>query len=267
MPGLTETLYPTAEAVMNRARAFVNDAFNGGAGRILTDSAPFTIEYLNSAIEELQDELDNIGSITLIIDNVILTPVTPVVAINPQVQVNISFTGYFDGTTNHSLPALPGDCILVDKVWEAITGSSNPFTEMHQCPSGALPSRLQGTYLREWEYRQDAICMVGSQSTEDLRIRYHTRFLPIGAGSTLSNVQIGILASTNQIATLVAYNYARARGAMQANIMQADAERMKALIKNRYIRRSQFTPTSRHPYSDGEGSTFGVGPWITPPMQ
>lgn len=259
MPGLIETAYPTTEAVMNRARAFVNDAFNGGAGRILTDAAPFTVEYLNAAIEELQDELDNVGVISFIVDNVILTPVTPVVTIDPEAQVSISYTGYFDGTTNHDTPALPSDCILVERLWETITGSALPFRPMIEHPSGALPSRLQGTYLCDWEYRGDAIYMLGSTSTEDIRIRYHTRFLPVQPGSISSDVQINILASTNAIATLVAYNYARARGALQSNIMQADAEKQKNLIKNRYIRRAQQTPANRIAYNDDQNI---AGPWI-----
>ena len=247
MPGVGQTNYPTGEQVMNRARAMVNDAWNGGAGRILTDSAPFTVEYLNSALEELQDDLANNGAITLTIDNVILTPITPVAAPDPSVQVSVSYEGYFDGQVMHAAPALPADLAIVDCLWERVTGSNDSFAPMHEAES-ALTSRFQGALLRDWEYRSDAIFMVGSTQTEDLRLRYQTRFPTIGAGVNLSSVQINVLASVNALASLVAYNYARARGAAQAQMMKADAKEQKDRILNRYVRHNQGKPCYRQPY-------------------
>ena len=101
--------YPNAEQVMNRARAFVNDAFQGGAGRILTDKAPFTGEYLNSALEELAQIIRNRGVITLEYDNVILTPITALPQPNPTVQIYVSFNGFFDGKELNKIPVLPGN--------------------------------------------------------------------------------------------------------------------------------------------------------------
>lgn len=243
---------------MNRARAFVNDAYSGGAGRILTDSAPFSVEYLNSALEYVQDRLGNTGVITLIVDNFILTPVTPVPNPNPAIQTNISYTGYFDGTANHATPALPGDCIAVLKLWERAANSSENFVEMAQ-PQGGLCSRIQGTWLNEWEYRQDAIYMIGSTQTEDIRMRYVTRFTPIAKGTDLTTVSIQILASTEALAHVVAHRYARARGAPQTATMKEDAEEAIRQILNRYIQRAQEIDTHRLPYDDG-GSSALYGP-------
>ena len=255
MPGVGQNPYPLAEDVMNRARALVNDAYQGGAGRILTDAAPFTIEYLNSAIEELQDDLGNNGVITLIVDNVILTPITPVITPDPSVQVSISYDGYFDGSTMHALPALPGDCISVKQLWERVTGSGENFSPMYE-PQAYLCPRTQDLLLRQWEYRGDAIWMVGSTQTEDIRIRYESRFTPIGKGTNLTTVQVNILASTNALATIVGYIYARARGAAQAQIMQADAETQKKKIINRYVRRAQGQPCSRQPYGGSSQGSY-----------
>lgn len=247
MPIVEQTMYPSAEQVMNRARAFVNDAWGGGAGRILTDSAPFSIEYLNSALEELQDDIGNNGVITLTIDNYILTPVTPAAIIDPSIQVSISYEGYFDGSVMNAAPVLPGDCVMVEKLWERVTNSGTNFFPMHE-PVSSLPSRLQDVFLYDWEYRTDAIFMVGSTNTEDIRMRYQTRFPTINAGTTLTNVQINILASINSLASIVAYNYARARGAAQAQVMKADSEAQKSRIINRYIRHKQDAPAYREPY-------------------
>ena len=124
--------YPNAEQVMNRARAFVNDAFQGGAGRILKDTAPFSVEYLNSALEELAQRIRNRGVITLEYDNYILTPLTALPAPNPAIQTYVGFNGYFDGTKLNKVPFLPGNCLQVLEVWERQTGSGLPFQPMKQ---------------------------------------------------------------------------------------------------------------------------------------
>lgn len=254
MPVVQQTNYPSALDVMNRARALVNDAYQAGAGRILTDAAPFTIEFLNSAIEELQDDLGNNGVITLIVDNVLLTPITPVITPDPSVQVSISFDGYFNGTSMTATPALPSDCVAVLQLWERVTGTQG-FLPMAE-PQGPLCPQMQTAYQGHWEYRGDAIWMPGSTQTEDIRIRYESRFTPIGKGTELDTVQVNILASTNALATLVAYNYARARGAAQAQMMKADAEEQKRKIINRYTRRGQGKPCHRQPYAQSDSNDF-----------
>lgn len=254
----TQTAYPNAQQVMNRARAFVNDAFRGGAGRILTDQAPFTTEYLNAALEELQDKISTNGVITLIQDNIILSPITPVTGSNPAQKLFIGYNGFFNGTNMVSLPRLPSNLITIDKVWERQTGSGLPFKEMTQ-PMEGLPSILQGPWLNVWEYRQDAIYLTGSTIAEDLRVRGQIRFVPVSAedNDDFANVEINILASVNALATLVAYNYARARGAAAAQQMQADAEKMMRYIVRRYTRRAQGVYYNRRGYGES-GDRRGV---------
>ena len=260
--------YPTAAQVMNRARAFVNDAFRGGAGRILTNQAPFTTEYLNSALEELQDKISNNGVITLIRDNVILTPITALATVDPSVQIQVAYNGFYNGSEWVTSPMLPADVRAVQKVWERQTGSGQPFRPMTQSQEG-LPSVYQTSWLNRWEYREDAICMVGSTVTEDLRIRYESRFQSIPADSSEDNWQdteIAILSSVNALATIVAYNYARARGAAQAQVMQADSDRQMRYIVRRYTRRAQSVPYRRQPYGanggkDGSGLYYSNLPY------
>ncbi len=245
---------------MNRARAYVNDAFNAGAGRILTDQAPFTVEYLNGALENLQDRLRDYGAITLIRDNIIMSPITPIVKIDPAVQINVSFTGFFDGTTQHSDPKLPADCLVPITLYERETGSGNDFNPMEQIQNN-LPSASQCQYLGIWEWRGgqagDAIWMIGATTSRDLRLRYQGQLVPIAAASQenpWSNVQIAIQASVEALAHLVAYRYARARGAQAAAIMQADADGAIHSILNRYVKQSQGIRYERQPYDrDSDG--------------
>lgn len=256
--GNNQSAYITAEDVMNRARAFVNDAFRGGAGRILTDTAPFTTEYLNAALEELQDELGNSAAgIILLQDNILLSPIPPLPNPDPSVQVSIGYNGISSIASGvppipaAPLPRIPANIITVEKLWERQLGSGLPFQEM-TTPMQNLGSILQGAWLYQWEYRQDAIWLTGSTQVEELRMRGMIRQIPIAAAdsSDLDGVQISILASTNALATLVAYNYARARGAAQAQLMQADAKHMTRLIKNRYSRRAQGIQYNRRSYGE-----------------
>jgi hypothetical protein len=238
----------------------VNDSFNAGAGRILKDNAPFSVEYLNGALEELQDELRDYGAVTLIRDNYIMSPITPVVAQDPAVQINVSYTGFFDGTTQRSLPKLPADMIVPLDLWERETGSGNNFGLMYT-PQGGLPSSWQCQYLGVWEWRGgqagDAIWMVGATTSRDLRLRYQAQLLPISPSTTenpWTNIQVSVLASIEAMAHLVAYRYARARGPEAAAVMKADGEMALYSIKNRYVKESQGTRFERTPYNRDGGA-------------
>src|SRR5689334_20043156 len=107
MPIGAPSTYPIVEDIMNLARTFVLDTMPGannvqGEGQILTDTAPFTIPMLNTAIRWLQRKLGNNGAATLIQDNIILTGLTPVNGplglgiVDPSVQVSVTYAGYFD---------------------------------------------------------------------------------------------------------------------------------------------------------------------------
>lgn len=246
---------------MNRARAYINDSFSGGAGRVLTDQAPFTIEYLNGALENLQDRLRDYEAMTLIRDNYIMSPIAPPVPLpNPEIQINVSFIGFFDGVTQHATPKLPADLIVPITLSERETGSGNNFGEMY-VPQGGLPSSWQTQYLGVWEWRGgqsgDAIWMVGATTSRDIRLRYQAVLAPI-APSTQQNpwsdTQIAIQASVEALAHLVAYRYARARGAQAAAIMQADADGAIHSILNRYVKQSQGTRYERQPYNRDGGA-------------
>lgn len=245
---------------MNRARAIGNDAFRGGQGRILTDTAPMTVEYLNSALEELQDKIGTNGVITLVDDNIILTPITPLAAPDPSIQIFISYNGFFDGTKMNQAPFIPANVLTVLKVWERQTGSGLPFKPMDQ-PEDGLPSISQGIWLGVWEYRKDAIYLTGCTQTEDLRIRAEIKLGTIASGANLAQTQIGILASVNALATLVVYHYALARGAQAAQIMKQDAAEHMRYITRRYSRRAQRIPYQRRAYGDsGDRRTVWL-PW------
>src|SRR5271170_2633020 len=86
--------FANMEKVLNNARAIANESYNEGQGEIFTDDAPFTINYVNSSLQELQDRLENNASVTLIIDNFYLLNLEAI-ALDPTAQVFIDYTGYY----------------------------------------------------------------------------------------------------------------------------------------------------------------------------
>jgi hypothetical protein len=244
--------YPTAERVDNLARAIINDTFNNGAGRILTDANKATFEYLNSAIEYVQDELGNHG-IPTFTKEIILTPILPVAVSDPTVYPSISYTGYFDGKNTHTTPVIPQDLLVPWRLWERQTGSNAPFHEMGR-PEDGLPSYRQDFKLRQWEWRGDSIFLLGATQTNDIRLRYEAR-LPF---VTQPTDIIPIKGVTNILAQLLAYKYAKARGAVQAADLMADANKMIQQICNRNARMNQRRRYRRQAWGGNNGD-WGIG--------
>jgi hypothetical protein len=221
LPSVQTAVYPTAEQVMNLARAIVNDMLRTSAGQVLTDSAPFSIEYLNAAMEDCQEYLANNGLPTQILDNVILGAIPPVPVIDPSVQVYLGYNGYFNGqviltpTSTPPAPLLPADMILPLRLWERQTGSGSQFVPMEPAKDG-LPSRNQGAYFGPWDWLQGSIYLIGSTQTRDIRLRYEQALPLIGTGANLAQTTIPISGGKRALAFGVAEYYTAARGGPQA---------------------------------------------------
>jgi hypothetical protein len=95
----TPNSFANLEDIMMNARAISNESYNGGAGEVFTDTAPFTIQYINSSLNELQDRLENNAVVVLTVDNFILSGLEPILSPDPALQTFLSFDGY-GGYTN-----------------------------------------------------------------------------------------------------------------------------------------------------------------------
>lgn len=257
--------YPTIELIANRARTIVNDAFTSrsgvpGGGRILTDNSASLIPYFNGALEEVQQRLRNNSVQLFTIDNAILTPITPVTQIDPSVQVALTSTGYFNGTTQSPTPQLPNDLIVPMKLWSRPTGSALPFKEMTQ-PQEGLLSYNQGPYLTTWEWRDDGIYMNGATESNDIRIRYQKGLPYITGKENFKTTVIPIQGCVEVVAYLIARQYALSRGAQDVTGLDAQAEKFMRLLINQYVRQRQSVEYRRPPYGQGQRnrsrSTYG----------
>lgn len=256
-PSVTVSVYPTGEAVMNLARAFINDSFRGGAGRILTDAASFTIPYLNSAQRKLQDYLAVNGVSSFVKDNYKMLNIPAVVEADASVQCTIDWQGYFNGTQMYKNPILPQDMLVPLDLRERQTGSGQQFKPM-KTPQDGLPSRKQTGVFGVWEWRNDKIALIGATMNRDLQLRYEARLPLINTGANLSEAKIMIRDSTDALAWQVAYLFANARGSQQAPMLAANFDSQAAYIVTRYSRRDQRIQYRRKSFARQRG-VIGLG--------
>jgi hypothetical protein len=210
------------------------------AGDVFTD--PVLIPFLNSGYRQLQYELANNGIETFIKDNVVFT-LTPVVAVDPSVQVTLSDSGYNDGTNNYNPPQLPTDMLVPLRLWERQTGSTELWIPMQQRKDG-LPGENQQQRLRYWEWRTDGLVFLGATQSEDIRVRYES-FLPDVVQGT-DPIQIRV--ATDAVAYFTAGFACQSRGSPAAAQFESMGEEASRKMKVRGVRRQQHTMHRRKPY-------------------
>jgi len=263
MPNVPQLGFPTVSEIMDLARSRVNDTFTGIAGtqgRILTNNAPFTLPFLNSAFRQLQRKLRNEGVTFPIRDFIVLNALAPVVEPDPSKVVSVGFNGYFNGTTMYASPKLPGDCMQVSLVRQRVTGSNLQFTPMIQAQEG-LASGYQNNWLGMWEWRGYQIFMNGSLQTQDIMIRYLSGQPPINVpAADFDTTNIYIIDCQDALANMIAEMYGTARGGNPAQIASVKAAADEAVedMATEWVRRSQTVNYQRQSYGDGGSTSNGT---------
>ena len=260
-PSVLSGTYPNAEECLVLARSIANDTLRSTAGQILTDTAPFTLPFLNMAIQTVSKSLANNGLSTTIIDNVILSSLTPVTDVAPDVQVYVSPNGYFNGTTMSPTPRLPSNMIVPLRVWERVTGSGQLFVPVRPAHDG-LPSRNQGTYMFQYEWRGDYLWFVGATSPIDIRLRFKGSLPIIANDANLEETFIQIRGGSRAIAYEVVAAYAEARQSAltpgQSQAARARAEFHTNELINEFVKMQQREGFRPRGFRDGENSIDGA---------
>lgn len=257
-----QSIFPTMEDVMQLARAMVNDLFPGVAGqvgRILSDSSPFTIIYLNSAFRTIQRKLRNEGCTFPIVDGYIITGLPPVVNPDPGIFCQISQLGYNNGTQVFAALKLPSDCFNVQRCRQRQTNTNLQFTTMIPA-NGGLSSQYQNNWLGMWEWRGYSIFFNGSTQQQDMMIRYTQGQPPLAAPpADFSTTQIAIQDSQEALAAHVAWMYGSTRGGNAAGVASAKATRDEAIddMALEQIRAKQVETARRASYQGGGSDNTG----------
>jgi hypothetical protein len=253
MPAITP--YPTAETVLNVARAAMADAgvdpISGLiVGDVFTDDRPGTLVTLQAAYDWAQSELANNGvetfAKTTIIQNVPATATT-----DPGLEVHLSFTGYFDGVNNNAAPILPGDLRIPLLLGQRQAGVPNAFMPVDPANDG-LSSRAKTTYLTEWEWRGDAIYTQGALLALDWKLRY-IPYLPklTLAGGGQQNLLV--LNCENAVGYKAAALFAASVGGEGAGTLEEQAKGFLEQMVVQTSRKQQRGNHRRIPYSARRG--------------
>jgi hypothetical protein len=257
MTQVQEGTYPIAEDVMNDSRALINDMIRQTGGSILTDTAPFSVPMLNISIRKTQRYLANNGLLSNVVDNSILASIPVVGNQDPGTQVYISALGYNSGTQMFSQPVLPPDLILPLSLAQRQSGSGAQFTPMEPA-KGPLMSRIPGPYFGEWEWRNDAINMVGCTNVMDIRVRYEARLPRISPTANLTQTTINIRDGEDALTSGVVMVYSFSRGAAQRAEAKAIWKEDCDELINRYVRKDQRIAVRPKGFAAGGGTIDGA---------
>jgi hypothetical protein len=241
--------YPTLDHVLRLARVYTNDAAQTLDGNLLALSQPYTLEYVNSAWHKLQDELAEAGAPRLERE-VILQQVPIASALDPAVQVSVSYIGSNDGALLWSSPILPQDLMEPMRLHERQTGMIGNFIPMKQSTDG-LPRIVQGQRLRWWDWKDDSLYFTGATQLNDLLLRYYA-YLPDIPNDP--KAQLGILRCQRAMGFYIAGEFAAARGSTAAADLMSKGDDAVQKMTIRIARVKQRLSRRRKPYGRVRGS-------------
>src|ERR1700680_3071279 len=257
MPVLPSSSYVSIESVTNLIRAIANDMIYSQAGEILTDNANFMFPLLNDSLEWFQNEMNNHGVTTFEKETFLLavTPSAFTPANDSGQQVNISDTGYFDGTLSHVAPQIPVDLLVPLKLWERQTGANEGWVQMRSIPDG-LPSKAPSSRFGMWEWRQDALYIPRAKQENDLRLRY------TGSHAILVTPMdtLYFRGATGTMAYKTVAAYLASKNPQAAQMADGEAKLRLGQLTLRTSRENQRTRYSRRAYGSSRG-----GPRFRPP--
>src|ERR1700722_44092 len=151
MPVQTTSPYPTAEQVLEAARVMANDMQISIDGDILSDAQPYIFPMINLCYEKLQRRLIRSG-VNTYNKYLIITNLVPVASTDPTTQVQLMYTGYYDGNVIHANPTLPEDLIIPLEIWERQSLTNNRWCCMGRVADSTTTSwQTGGSRGGEWE--------------------------------------------------------------------------------------------------------------------
>lgn len=221
------------------------------AGEIITDQANVMAPLLNDALEWFQNEMNNHGVQTFTKET-FLYNVLPKATSDPGIQVIVSDTGYFDGVQNYALPQVPPDLLTPLVLWERQSNSQENWVPMRGPIKDGLPAISPGSRLGLWDWREDAICMVGATQSNDLRLRYSGTVLQFVTPQDILYFRGGC----GPVAYYMVATYMMSKDADAAELAMKMAGQRVSQIATRNARTKQRVASVRRSYGSSAGTRF-----------
>lgn len=258
--------YPSLQSIASLFRSQINDDMSGatntpGEGQIATNTSPFLLAFMNSAIRDVYSDLRNVGDPALVLDNYILTGIPPLTAPNPAVRVTLSYTGYNNGFTWSSAWMLPISCQRVLGLWERQSGVNATFVPMQQVQW--LPGGYQTQRMGVWAMEQNAVVMPGSLQMVDLRLRCLITYPDNFNAATLdfAHTYVPILDCTNAIVAKMVVLYAKRFAPEQYPMAIAEDARFIDKLKLEVVRQRQSIQNTRAEFGAEATGSFTDWYW------
>lgn len=246
MPSLTTSPYPTAEDVLLAARVMSNDAQFSVDGDILNDDQPYVFPMLQLCYEKLQKRLIR-GGMNTYNKYWEVDDLTAVATADPTTQVQLSYTGYFDGVNANATPTLPPDLIVPLEVWSRQSGTINRWSKLGQV-SDSITTSSQTSAFGEWDFENDVLFFPGSTISNDLRIK-GICFAPELTGP---DSQVFVVGCKVALAALIGEMAAKSRGGSEAAAAyKVESENEIQLLLAPYARKEAYASFVRKPFRGG----------------
>jgi hypothetical protein len=228
--------YPLVSDIMNAARTRVNDAIASIGGQTLKNNQPFTGPLVALAWQRLQQFLVGLGYVTLE-SSLLISGLPPAFTNDPGVEVSLSWLGYFDGNTLNTAFVLPQNLIrpMKDGLEQRLSLNNPPvpvlggavMTPMDET-LGPMAHVSKDLWLRQWQWREDAIWMTGALAPNDVRIRFAKYLADLDV--TSSTAVAPIMRCTDALSGFIAVEFSGARGDLDRAALLAEAEANAAIL-------------------------------------
>jgi len=246
-PSTNTAPYDEIETILYFARVIANDAGLSMAGTLLNDNQPYIMPLMNLSWRKLQDRLANNNIEDLPAEAIItgLPAQNATSFADPAVQAALGYQSYFDGQGYNTNFFLPQDMQIPLRLWERVSGMNAQFIPMIQAKDG-IPAVTKTSYLRMWEWRDDAVYIPGANQVLDIRIRYRKIFGDLTAPTTDT---IPLIRCAVALAYLIVEVHAAGRGSVMLPAFNKEKEDAIKQLINQTTRKHQRVNYRKQPYS------------------
>lgn len=238
--------YPTVENCLSAARVICNDMANSVLGNLLAQNQPYVLPLADLAHKTLRKMLTKKG-VNTYSKYGYATGLLPIATSDPTVQVQLMYTGYFDGVQNHSSPTLPSDLTEPLEIWERQNVPSGTNTtrwcEVKQA-ADSISTRAQNSRFCLWDWEGDILYLPGATQNNDLKFKYLTatpRLISFTQQIPMNDCEMAMGA-------LIAEMFSAGRGGQEAAVFSARAEREVGLLAMPTERKEQYGSYNRKPF-------------------
>ena len=242
MPVVASAPYPRVSDTLIAAKALCNDMAQSVLGNMLADNQPFVLPLCDLAHKTLRKMLARAG-VNTYFEYQVITGLTASATSDPTVQMQLTYTGYFNGGEPASTPALPSDLLEPLELWERQSATINRWSPMKQAADSITCAQIESAFGL-WDWESDILYLPGCSQSNDIKLKY----LKVTPRLTSTNQQIPIMDCDMAMGALIAELLSASRGGAAAAAFHARAADEVALLVDPTAKKEQYGTYVRRPF-------------------